>query len=205
MKKNNFNRTLKKRKKLFGGGKIIKINVKSYGVLGLNEEDVARGKTVEIHPDIVIVDSAGYDFINGNTTTGAAGVSGAIYRYIGLEKFPDKVRETLLNKSEGISKYHEYPATKERGLVNCIHVIAPDFTKNDTEPVKRLITAYLSVFKAFLNSKKSRLRLLPISGGVFTGKYKSEIPYFTKKAIITALEKLDANDLEEFRTGTGTK
>ena len=65
--------------------------------------------------------------------------------------------------------------------------MGPDFRKyshlNHNEAVDILSVAYRNVFNEYHQSKYDTLRLLPISGGIFSGHFKSCITSLTKDAL----------------------
>ena len=70
-----------------------------------------------------------------------------------------------------------------------IHVASPDlrqlFSREDAEAV--LVVAYMNVLRQFLRSDQKVLRLLPISGRIFAGPLRNDIPTVTKVALRQAL------------------
>eukprot|EP00969_Alexandrium_andersonii_P004962 215365-Alexandrium_andersonii.AAC.1 len=55
----------------------------------------------------------------------------------------------------------------------------------------QLEEVYTAIFQELRTSGLKRLRLLPISGGIFSGHLATQIPSITFKAMMGAYEKLD--------------
>mmetsp|Transcript_42650 Transcript_42650/g.92965 ORF Transcript_42650/g.92965 Transcript_42650/m.92965 type:complete len:674 (-) Transcript_42650:60-2081(-) len=171
------------------GGILSHLAVCPYGVLG--DQLATDGSTVRgVQPDqdIVIVDAAGLPFIQEGPI-GAGGASGAVYQWLGIEAasaFPDVVRGAI--KAPLAAKFHTY------GVKNCIHVVGPDFDQAPCERVaamEQLAKAYSAVFAEFVACRKPRLRLLPVSGGIFAGSHWNEMPQLSMEAIQQGFEMLD--------------
>jgi hypothetical protein len=130
-----------------------------------------------------IVDPAGLGFISGKyNLTNAGGASGAIYKEIKLENFNYDVKNAI--KKEGDAFYKSY------NDYHVIHVVGPDFSLNNLEKNKEtLMTAYKNIFLQFLESEKEILRLLPVSGGIYSGN-RNDLPDITKKALDDAYNNL---------------
>jgi hypothetical protein len=173
------------------------IILKNYGVLG---ESINGGETnTDLETDyenICIVDPAGLNYIHGDPER-ARGASGAIYELIGLNKkpkFPDDVKNSIHNETK--AKYYKYSNNSKDYHV--IHVVGPDFRESLTRNVpgraideQQLSEAYKNVFVEFCKSSCETLRLLPISGGIFSGLYKNQIKNeWTKVAINNAYSQL---------------
>ena len=75
-----------------------------------------------------------------------------------------------------------------------VHAVGPDFRENDEEPVERLAAAYAEVLRLFVQERRevgaTELRLLPISGGVFAGKYQGQFGHLTAQAMCSALQTM---------------
>ena len=80
------------------------------------------------------------------------------------------------------------------GPVSVIHVASPDFRScsgiKREEAMGALAKAYCNVFKEFNCSGLKRLRLLPISGGTFSGRFQSQVPALIAEAIQAAYRSL---------------
>eukprot|EP00438_Fugacium_kawagutii_P013648 Skav213121 [mRNA] locus=scaffold107:93559:94671:+ [translate_table: standard] len=170
------------------------VQVKSYGILGMSSE----GKKVEPPDEItVLVDPAGLTFVQDKGPGGAKGAAAVIYKWLEIsedESFPQDVRQAITEECH--AKYHSYADDKKK----CIHVVGPDFRKIDdmdfTEDnaVDKLAVAYRNVFEEFCKVGAEHglknMRLLPISGGIFSGRFKENLPEITVRAVQAAYEQL---------------
>merc|ERR1711924_385039 len=79
------------------------------------------------------------------------------------------------------------------------HVIGPDFrTRSYTreEAVSELAIAYGNVFTQLHASGLRKLRLLPVSGGIFSGPFISEVSAITAEALEESFSMLSADVME---------
>mmetsp|Transcript_157894 Transcript_157894/g.483878 ORF Transcript_157894/g.483878 Transcript_157894/m.483878 type:complete len:283 (+) Transcript_157894:56-904(+) len=160
-----------------------------YGVLGSSNSG-----TVAAEPDdrTAFVDPAGLHHIQGGPG-GAGGAAGVIYRWLGISthpSFPEAVRAAITAPLQ--AKFHAYGASGEK---KCIHVVGPDFRHGQYTREKaedELAMAYFNVFKEFRASGLQRLRLLPVSGGIFSGPFGGCLPELTASALDKAFDRLDA-------------
>ena len=171
----------------------LTIHLENYGVLG-NDSGNARPGSVaaEPGPKMAFVDPAGLNHITHKGPYGASGASGAIYRWLEINKkweFPPQVRRWITKATEAC--YFEYP-----GQRHCIHVVGPDLRRpsiDERQAASLLTAAYHNVFAEFARSGLETLRLLPISGGIFSGawgKRPSEFARLTVEAICNGFEHL---------------
>eukprot|EP00438_Fugacium_kawagutii_P013646 Skav213119 [mRNA] locus=scaffold107:84580:85413:+ [translate_table: standard] len=181
------------------------VQVKSYGILGMSSE----GKKVEPPDEItVLVDPAGLTFVQDKGPGGAKGAAAVIYKWLEIsedESFPEDVRQAITEECH--AKYHSYADDKKK----CIHVVGPDFRKIDdmdfTEDnaVDKLAVAYRNVFEEFCKvSAQHGLKnmwLLPISGGIFSGRFKENLPEITVRAVQAAYEQL-GKDKKQYIMGS---
>jgi len=188
--------------------------LKDYGVLGTQR--TTERTLVQVAPepsdDTVIVDPAGLDFIqkpgrHGGGPANARGASGAIYEWLGIrthETFPVPVREAI--QIPGKAKFFQYEARR------VIHVVGPNLHTvhgNCSEvmdtAIDRLATAYANVFSEVLPSGATSLRLLPISGGIFAGRFAEDIPWMTFAALDKGFRTLPVTTQSELlqRLGDG--
>mmetsp|Transcript_83715 Transcript_83715/g.132676 ORF Transcript_83715/g.132676 Transcript_83715/m.132676 type:complete len:224 (-) Transcript_83715:52-723(-) len=162
----------------------------------------ATKKKKEDPPDeaTVLVDPAGLHHIRGGPF-GAAGAAGANYQWLEIseaEAFPEDVQEAITTECQ--AKYHAYADGRKK----CIHVVGPDFRDcfddmdcTIDDAVKKLTLAYGNVFEEFCGDKSLRkMRLLPISGGIFSGPFKDDLPEITAKAVQAAYDALTAEKKE---------
>jgi len=179
-----------------GSRLVAHVKVVPYGVLGSSS---SAGKVApEPDAETVFVDPAGLHYIRGGPG-GAGGAAGAIYGWLGIASapaFPQEVRASLTRSLQ--AKFHAYGSSGEK---KCIHVVGPDFRTGVatccTRPYTReeaeaeLAEAYFNVFREFHASGLRRLRLLPISGGIFSGSFGGEIPQLTADALAAGFARLD--------------
>lgn len=162
-------------------------SVVDFGVLGTQ---LSEGKDiVQVAPepddDTAIVDPAGLPHIQVHGPGQARGAAGAIYDWIGIKSdahFPDPVREAI--KAPGQAKFHRY------GTHSVIHVVGPNLhTVKGIGPdvvetaIHLLSRAYAATLTEFIASGASSLRLLPISGGIFAGRFSEDMPWMTFAAL----------------------
>ena len=181
------------------------MSVVDYGVLGtqlvhgpgVNRGDWFRRQACEPDSLIAIVDPAGLRFIQETSPFKAGGASGAIYKWLGIQKwksFPTQVKYKI--KAETLARLHAYTCKgyENYGPISMIHVASPDFrTRPDTkheEAVGALAQAYANVLSEFNHSGLRRLRLLPISSGTFSGRFQTELPALTAEVIQAAYRSL---------------
>jgi len=139
--------------------------------------------------DTVVVDPAGMPYIKGDEDVeDAGGASGALYRRLGLDYMPDEVENGINEILD--AKYHQYEAFP------VIHVVGPRLFQvtDENEAIKQLATAYYNVLREFVRSGKSKMRLVPVSSGIFAGPFKSRMPDITHKAWTQAMTRLDDNE-----------
>jgi len=160
----------------------IKINVAvvPYGVL-----DRAPNEQT------AIVDPAGLWFIWNNRPDEAGGASGAIYHRLGIAyrgAFSEDVR-SITEISEAKSKFY-------KGYFDVIHVAPPKLAEvqSELEACKKLVDSYKNVFREFASGvtehNLTELRLLPISGGIFAGRFINFMQTMTATAVDQALSDL---------------
>ena len=147
-----------------------------------------------------ITDPAGLPYIQQHGPKGAKGASGAIYNFIGLSaksNFPTSVRKAV--KAEGDAAYQRY------GLHHVVHVIGPDLrgenptANSEDQVIERLKLAYSNVLSAWLKSGLPCLRLLPISGGIFSGQYTTVMPRLSCTALHNAVGAMSGVELATLR------
>jgi len=163
------------------------VKVVNYGVLGNSDHQPNVGANAA-PPDasVAFVDPAGMHHIQNTKDgpRGASGASGAIYHWLGIgswSRFPDPVRETIT--APLLAKLHVYDSAG--GVkINCIHCVGPDFREypncTQAEAVDKLSQAYKNIFVQFCDSGLKRLRLLPMSGGVFSGQWSQDMVAFSR-------------------------
>lgn len=162
-----------------------RVKVVPYGVLGLSSD----GKqAVEPDEHTAFVDPAGLHHIQGGGPSGAGGAAGALYKWLGINNdasFPAPVVAAITQPL--LAKFHAY------GRRMCIHVIGPDFRQRPytrDEAVRELAQAYKNILLEFHYSGLPRLRLLPVSGGIFSGPFGPQLPELTAEALTLAFGEL---------------
>lgn len=169
--------------------------VKSYGILGLSSKEQKADPPDE---DTILVDPAGLPFIRGDKgPKDAKGAAQANYRWLEIDQadsFPEEVKNAITEECQ--AKYYAYADGKKK----CIHVVGPDLRTSDergytlNEAVAKLALAYANVFEEFVTVGKqqglTRMRLLPISGGIFSGDFKAQLPEMTARAVQFAYDRL---------------
>jgi uncharacterized protein (DUF1810 family) len=181
--------------------------IRPYGVLGkqLLKKKPGETKATEIQnaeyptaDSYAFCDPAGLKYITDVIdVTGADGASKAIYEWLQI-KNNSTVKETIKNgfgenvkkgiTKETDAKYAEYTTSQNKN-VKCIHIVGPDFrTANDknediNNAIERLSTAYCNVLIEFILTEAPALRLLPISGEIFAGKFKDIMPQITYQSL----------------------
>jgi len=173
--------------------KMPKIKVVFYGVLGDRDENRPDSHTA-------IVDPAGLRFIADNRPGDDGGASGAIYSALRIKEFPQHVRDRITRSTEAaIHHYDDF---------DVIHVVGPQLWREVGDVIHDvthgaacglLVQSYRNVFKEFgsehsLPDHLDELRLLPISGGIFAGRYKQQLPTMSATAVYQALSDLKRDD-----------
>eukprot|EP00438_Fugacium_kawagutii_P023725 Skav228052 [mRNA] locus=scaffold1188:227944:228687:+ [translate_table: standard] len=168
--------------------------VKSYGILGRSN----KGKKAE-PPDenTILVDPAGLPFIRHKGPRDAKGAAQANYQWLEIseaESFPQPVKEAITEECK--AKYHAYAGGKKK----CIHVVGPDLRSSDgkdftfDQAVEKLTIAYRNVFEEFcrvgMKHNLYQMRLLPLSGGIFSGPFKEDLHRMTAQAVQAAFSQL---------------
>jgi len=171
---------------------LSRIDVRPYGVLGtqVTKEKKLRKTGEEPGSDTAVTDPAGLDFIlkwGPGRAGGAGGASRSIYDWLGLdaeEAFPERVRDAITAPLR--AKFHTHQT--DRGSRTCIHVVGPNFSEepagcSQEQAVDMLSQAYQAVLAEFAASRLSCLRMPPLSGGLFAGRFREEMPRLTWLAL----------------------
>jgi len=160
------------------------ISVRPYGVLG--EQLTRAGRRVRRAPEpgmqVAFFDAAGLPFIRAGPQ-GAGGAAGDIYEWLGIRDspaFPDPVVQAIDRPLA--AKFYAY------GCKKCIHVVGPDFSEPDSaasykQALTELARAYQAALAEFAASGQLGLRMLPLSGGVYAGRFSGDLPRMTAEAI----------------------
>merc|ERR1740123_270920 len=166
----------------------MRLSMRPHGVLGtvLTSKGIKR-VAAEPAPGLPIVDPAGLHHIRSGPM-GAGGAAGQIYRWLGIagdDSFPCSVRTAIQKPLQ--AKLHFY------GPKACLHVVGPDFRDrsiSQEQATDELAEAYKAIFCEFARSRLGGLRMLPISGGIFSGSFAPELPVLTVKALRKAFDDL---------------
>ena len=189
----------------------IKVEVKEYGVMGYNNtqkaEAIAKKKAektrqlVSIPENTVICDPAGIGFIRRGFS-GAGGASGGIYTDLGLTgEFHVDVKNSVKEECDAEYYSHTITTIKKQPI---IHVVGPNFNESPNNSfdlntaIKKLSYAYYNVLRIFANKVEKTLRLLPISGSIFSGRHKGED--LTFRALLSGFKKLSIPDKEKLES-----
>lgn len=176
-------------------------------------------------PDCLFVDPAGLPMVQQWGPSAAGGASGAIYSFLGIrddDAFPEPVRAAVC--AVGDAYWHTYLVPRADGedgddIRQCCHVVGPNFctmfpspppgrgdtssapppdpdrAAHEAEGLAVLTHVYANVLRQFARSGLPRLRLLPVSGGIFAGKLRDAIPQLTFAALAQAVTELDDAEL----------
>lgn len=150
----------------------------------------------------VVVDPAGLHHIHGWLgPLSAGGASGAIYTWCGLSwqlSFPPDVRAGVQRTAD--VSIHAY------GCRHVLHTVGPDFRVrralgcdrrtlgiSRAEAVVALTSVYKNVFAAFAETSPDlqRMRLPPVSSGIFSGPFGADMPNITAEALCAGFSQLD--------------
>lgn len=166
------------------------VPVRPYGVLGEflpHDPNKAYSGAAQNAPapdgDTAIVDAGALEYISGTyPTSRAGGGSRAIYEWLGVttgdDHLPKPVQDSV--KRSGEAKFHDYAPKK------VIHTIGVDFRSGDwdwEEAKEALAGVYKNVLVQFAGSNAKKLRLLPISGGLFSGNFVPQLPRLTAEGL----------------------
>jgi len=141
-------------------------------------------------PETVIVDPADLLYIQDMGPNAPGGAASFNYAWLGIKgtaSFPAPVREAVRAALD--AKFHDYGGGKL-----CIHCIGADFRDRVVtrgEALVELAQAYRAVLAEFASSGRPRLRLLPISGGLFIGEFAGELPELTAEAFDVGFSLLE--------------
>jgi len=166
----------------------MRLHVRPFGVLGtaLTSNGIKK-MMAEPPPGLPVVDPAGLHHIR-NGPKGASGAAGQIYRWLGIagdDAFPEPVRTAIQRPLQ--AKLHFY------GPKACLHVVGPDFRDrklSHEEALEELSVAYGAVLREFAKSSLGGLRMLPISGGIFSGPFAADLPLLSCRALRKAFDSL---------------
>jgi hypothetical protein len=170
---------------------LSKLAVMPWGVLGDVEKacNLHRGSVPSVNT--AIVDPAGLHYIKTGPA-GAGGASGAIYKWLGIDRdssFPEEVSEAI--QCEGDVVLHFY------GDKAVIHTVGPDLRLCSTfghhQAICTLSVCYSNILAKFADQPNlTCLRLLPISGGIFSGALTHMMPDITVHALAAGFAQLNS-------------
>lgn len=168
----------------------MRLAVRPYGVLGsFKTRSGAVNKVMPVPaPGFPFIDPAGLHHIQQHGPQDAAGASGQIYQFLGIQndtQFPAAVRAAIQAPCQ--AKLHYY------GQKACLHVVGPNFNGRDCsreQAVDELTAAYGALLRQFGQSRLGGLRLLPVSGGIFAGPFTPDLPELTCTALRRAFDRL---------------
>ena len=189
---------------------------KKDGETNAAEIEIAEYPTADSY---AFCDPAGLTYIKDKTDVkDADGASKAIYEFIQIKNkssdknkinngFGENVKTGITKETD--AKYAEYTIPPDV-KVKCIHIVGPDFsTKNDTinmikdydntnidiqNAIEKLSDAYYNVLIEFILTEAPALRLLPISGDIFAGKFKNIMPQITYESLNVACGKIKSKN-----------
>jgi hypothetical protein len=166
----------------------MRLNIRPFGVLGTAMTSNGIKKLMaEPAPGLPIVDPAGLHHIRSGPK-GAGGAAGQIYRWLGISEdnsFPESVRAAIQKPLQAKLQFY--------GPKACLHVVGPDFNGRSIsreQALDELSEAYGAMLSEFAQSRLGGLRMLPISGGIFSGSFAPELPVFTCIALRRAFDSL---------------
>lgn len=176
------------------------VSIQPYGVLGVQLDSLHHYVRQAPEPWglTAIVDPAGLRFVHDLGPAGAGGASQAIYSWLRINldaRFPSDVRDGIQNECD--AKMHQY------GEKQVIHVVGPDFSQvpwasgqAQQTALQKLTLAYKNILVEFEASTSQRLRLLPVSGGIFSGPFHQQLPHLTFEALEKAFRSLPESSQE---------
>lgn len=179
---------------------LSRVSLKPYGVLGTRlgaNRAMLNAAPPPSDGATCFVDPAGLHFIQSSPGM-AGGAAGAIYRFLGIQEapaFPPPVVASVTGV--GKAKHHAYVLPDGGGVAHCIHVVGPDLRTADypseEAAAAALTVVYTSVLAEFHSSGVGTLRMLPVSGGIFAGRFGPQMPRLTFAALGRALSELPAS------------
>lgn len=168
------------------------VQLQPFGVLGTALTQDKRIKNRAELPEsgsLAIVDPAGLHHIQPpGRPAGAGGAAGSIYKWLGINDAPSFPLDVIAAiRAPGDAKYHCYSPQR-----HVIHAVGPDLRQAHSEDaaLKVLARAYRNIFAQFIDSNLPELRLLPVSGGIFSGSFKDQMPVLTMLAITEGFYQL---------------
>jgi len=173
-----------------------KVRIEHYGVLG--SKRVGNGEVpVAEKPDgdTVLIDPCNADFVHRSGPRHAGGAAGAIYDFLNIRTdaaFPQSVKAEI--KGEGNCAYHRYGYPHSHHV---IHAVGYDFRTysqrhgelDDEGAVELLGGLYAKILALASKYGRKKLRLVPISAGIFSGPLQARMPELTARALRSAIDR----------------
>ena len=183
-----------------------KVRIEHYGVLGMRREGRHEVKGSELPDgDTVIIDPCNADFVHRSGPQHAGGAAGAIYQFLNIKSDPSFAQQVKAEiKGEGSCAYHRYgyPTSK-----HVIHAVGYDFRRPgpwgsgsdvDEDAVVDLLGGlYAKILALASKYGRKKLRLVPISAGIFSGSLQSRMPELTAQALLGAINMTFGADAAE--------
>jgi hypothetical protein len=152
----------------------------------------------------MFVDPAGLQMIQSLGPRAAGGASGAIYTLLNIAAFPASVRRALCKV--GDAYWHTYKVNRDIGtnVYQCCHAIGPNFGSissptqtpiSETAALEALVHVYTNILRQFIRSRLPKLRLLPISSGIFAGPFRNTMASMAFMAISHAILRLNKSEI----------
>ena len=194
---------------------LSKVEVAPYSVLGTRLSREGKFETITGKPEgsEALVDPAGLPYVSGQSPMKEAGAaSGVIYRWLGVNDFPQDVRDGIKRATD--AKFHKYDENKSYVFPRIrtenselkhtktnrvVHVVGPDFrqeSKDNRSGLETLARAYTNILSETARSQVSSLRLLPVSGGVFAAHFRNDIHFMTWHALVQGFKNLSKEEQE---------
>ena len=159
--------------------------------------------TDDIHNtlEVVLVDPASLKFVTKVCPKNAGGASGAIYRWLGI----NKSKQFCTNVDDAFKTIGDVVGItvpdKQKAV---IHAIGPGFRDreiSEDQAVEELIKVYQNVLDLFAKSQQKCLMLVPICGGIQAGKLRSKMGDITLRALGEAFAELEETVLADKHHG----
>ena len=186
------------------------INIARHSILGTFLEGEVEEHIIELdHTTDLIVDPGGLNYLSASgrfwryiySPEKASSASGALYKMLGITKFPRDINRTIKKEGDMI-KYHY--TDNDFNTWTVLHVASYDFRSSfsfgpsDEEKEKdehKLSITYAKVFNEALKTDKTRILIPIVSGSIMAGVYKDNIFEMTTNAINLAVQNVGAQRL----------
>lgn len=159
--------------------------------------------------NIVLVDASG-PYLKNEVPERAGGSAGGLYNYLGLNqvkrKATSKIFESLV-MGEIVYTQYTKQVSKTETIIDVIHAYSYNFSrlkpKTEEECIDQLSEVYKKVFIKFIEINKPVLRLVPLSGNIFSGEYRGRMNRITFQAIQKAYYSIEQE--EEYKNKLNEK